>query len=74
MQQIYTECITNQETGERKDIIKFYNDVYLKQMKKYILLYRDQAREVRNELANRKRKAATPGAEQPKTISTVLTP
>lgn len=76
VQAIYTECVTNQDSGEKKDIIKFYNDVYLKQMKKYILLYRDQAREVRQELDARKRKAVTPGADQSKNqiLSAVLTP
>ena len=29
---------------ETKDIIYFYNEVFLKQMKSYILLYRDELR------------------------------
>lgn len=38
---IYTHCVVNHETGETRNIIQFYNDVYLKEMKKYILLYKD---------------------------------
>ena len=51
--QIYTKCVVNQETGETKDIINFYNEVYLKQMKHYILLYKEQAKSVK--------KVQTPG-------------
>jgi hypothetical protein len=49
--QIYTQCVVNQDTGETKDIINFYNEVYLKQMKNYILLYKDDV----------KKKVQTPG-------------
>jgi len=41
---VYSNCVINQETMETKDIIYFYNEVFLKQMKSYILLYRDELR------------------------------
>lgn len=41
---IYTQCVVNQESGETADIINFYNQVYLKQMKQYILLYKEPAK------------------------------
>ena len=47
---IYTQCVVNQDTGETQDIINFYNAVYLKQMKQYILLYKDQAKNVKASL------------------------
>ena len=41
---IYTKCVVDQETGETKDIIAFYNKVFLNQMKEYILVYKEEAR------------------------------
>ena len=37
IQNIYIAVIINPETGERKDIIHFYNEVYIKVMKEYII-------------------------------------
>lgn len=34
---IYISVVINYESGERKDIISFYNEVYIKTMKEYIL-------------------------------------
>lgn len=34
---IYVAVMINAESGERKDIINFYNDVYIKVMKEYII-------------------------------------
>lgn len=37
IQNIYIYVVINPETGEKKDIIHFYNDVYIKVMKHYII-------------------------------------
>lgn len=37
IQTIYIQVVINPETGEKKDIINFYNDVYIKVMKDYII-------------------------------------
>lgn len=50
--QIYTQCVINQDTGQTNDIINFYNEVYLKQMKQYILMYKEPAKEVKKQLQN----------------------
>lgn len=48
--QIYTHCVINPETGETRDIINFYNDVYLKKMRPYILLYKDECLTIQKNL------------------------
>lgn len=48
----------NQEEGKTSDIINLYNLVYLKTMKPYIYLYKDRAKEIRQ---NTMQKAMTPG-------------
>ena len=37
IQNIYIAVVINPETGEKKDIIHFYNEVYIKVMKEYII-------------------------------------
>ncbi len=37
IQNVYIQVTINPETGEKKDIINFYNDIYIKTMKEYII-------------------------------------
>lgn len=64
--------MVNQETGETKDIITFYNEVYLRKMTQYIRLYKEQCRKIKQSLeqkamqaresyANNAHRAMTPG-------------
>ena len=65
VEKIYQDCVVDHETGETKNIIQFYNEVYLKQMKQAILVYKDQAKNAKAILkkrANLVRKAHTPGS------------
>jgi len=48
---IYSYIVINQDTLETKDIITFYNSVYLNQMKKYILIYKEHAKQVKAQIA-----------------------
>ena len=61
MSKIYTQCVVNQDTQQTKDIIIFYNEVYLKQMKQYVLVYKETAKQAKQEIAEMKlSKAQTP--------------
>lgn len=63
IEKIYQECVVDEESGETKNIIQFYNEVYLRQMKAYILVYKEQARNARNAAKKKApaRQARTPG-------------
>lgn len=37
IQNVYIQVTINPETGEKKDIINFYNEIYIKTMKEYII-------------------------------------
>jgi len=72
---IYTQCVISQDSGETQDIISFYNQVYLKQMKQYIILYKGQAKKASVQLQQitPAMKAQTPGVFN-KDLPAVLTP
>ena len=37
IQNVYIQVTINPETKEKKDIINFYNEIYIKTMKEYII-------------------------------------
>lgn len=47
VQRIYAKCVVNQDTLDTQDIISFYNHVFLKQMRNFVLLYKDQAKQAK---------------------------
>lgn len=65
VEKIYQDCVVDHESGETKNIIQFYNEVFLKQMKVYILVYKDQAKNAKQIMKKRAslgKKAQTPGS------------